>query len=75
MVISFFLMTNAYLSSNHQLKTVLKKESVNIYQYNALYSCTLDKDNLRFYPGIEDLIIPKLSYPGHQETSLCEIAS
>ena len=29
---------------------------------------------LRFYPGIENLILPMLSYPGRQVTS-CEIAS
>ena len=28
-----------------------------------------------FYPGIENLILPMLSYPGRQVTLLCEIAS
>ena len=27
---------------------------------------------LRCYPGIENLILPMLSYPGRQVTSLCE---
>ena len=30
---------------------------------------------MRFYPGIENLILPMLSYPGRQVTSSCEIAS
>ena len=31
--------------------------------------------NLRFYPGIENLILPMLSYPARQVMSSCEIAS
>ena len=30
---------------------------------------------LRLYPGIENLILPILVYPGRQITSLCEIVS
>ena len=30
---------------------------------------------MRFYPGIENLILPMLSNPGRQVTSSCEIAS
>ena len=30
---------------------------------------------LRFYPGIENVILPLLSYTGRQVTSSCEIAS
>ena len=30
---------------------------------------------LRFYTGIENLILPMLSYPERQVTSSCEIAS
>ena len=30
---------------------------------------------LRFYPGIENLILPMISYPGRQVTSSCEVAS
>ena len=30
----------------------------------AFFSCTPDKDVLRFNPGIENLILPMLSYPG-----------
>ena len=30
---------------------------------------------LRFYPGIETLTLPMLSYPGRQVTASCEIAS
>ena len=33
-------------------------------------SCTPDKD-----PGVENLILPMLSYPGRLETSSCEIRS
>ena len=33
------------------------------------------KGYLRFYPGIENHILPRLSYPGRQVTSSCEIAS
>ena len=41
------------------------------------FSCTPDKDTLylKFYPGIENLILPMLSYPGRQATSSCETAS
>ena len=30
---------------------------------------------LRFYPGIDNLILPMLSFSGRQVTSSCEIAS
>ena len=35
----------------------------------------IDSYNQRFYPGIENLFLPMLSYPGRQVTSSCEIAS
>ena len=30
---------------------------------------------MRFYPSLENLILPMLSYPGRQVTPSCEIAS
>ena len=30
---------------------------------------------LRFYPGMGNIVLPMLSYPGRQVTSSCEIAS
>ena len=38
------------------------------------FSCTPDKD-MTFYPWIENLILPMLSYPGRQVTPSYEIAS
>ena len=35
----------------------------------------IDSSNLRFYPGIENLILPMQSYQGRQVTSSYEIAS
>ena len=34
-----------------------------IYTAEDFFSCTPDRD-IRFYPGIENLILPMLSYPG-----------
>ena len=44
--------------------------------YEKLYFLHTGWGYLRFYPGIENLILPMLSYPGRQVTSSsCEIAS
>ena len=36
---------------------------VSLPHIGAGFSCTPDKD-IRFYPGIENIILPMLSYPG-----------
>ena len=47
-------------------------QHLNTEWYNQTISCTPDK---RFYPVIENLILPMLSYPRRQVTSSCKIAS
>ena len=50
------------------------KESKQIVPDQTAPSCTPAKD-IRFYPWIENLLLPMRSYPGRQVTSSCEIAS
>ena len=45
-----------------------------LYQMECIFLYTR-KEYLRSYPGIENLILLMLSYPGRQITSSCEIAS
>ena len=49
---------------------------VNVLKFRTVFYCGSQiKRYLRFYPGIENLILPMLSYPGPQVTSSCGIAS
>ena len=44
---------------------------LNQYLSENKVSCTPDKDIREFNPGIENLILPMLSYPGSQVTPSC----